>query len=69
MQADATDSISQIKELSSNNQEEKLTFVKFLKTYPRLDQFSFLGYFTVIDIAALRLLCRDTAAIFNEDVQ
>jgi hypothetical protein len=69
MQSDATDSISQIRELSSNNQEEKLTFVKFLKTYPGLDQFSFLGYFTVIDIAALRLLCRDTAAIFNEDVQ
>ena len=48
---------------------ERLTFIEFLKIYPSLDEFTFLGYYTVIDVVRLRLLCRDTAIIFNEEVQ
>ncbi len=57
---------------SQNN--NKMNFVKFIQTYASttnkgIEDLSFLGFFTVIDIATLRLLCRDTAHIFDEEVQ
>ena len=47
----------------------KLTFVQFVKIYPSIDEISFIGFFTVIDVMALRLLCKDCASVFNEDLQ
>lgn len=46
----------------------KLTFVEFLKTYPCLDEHPFIGYFTVIDIVTMRLLCKDTAYVFGDEI-
>ena len=56
----------------SNNDinSEKLSFVRFLQNYePYIEDLPFLGFFTVTDIVALKLLCRDTARIFNEEIQ
>ena len=52
-----------------SSQSEKLSFVRFLQQYqPYIEDLPFLCFFTVTDIVALKLLCRDTARIFNEDL-
>ena len=50
-----------------NNQ--KLGFVQFIRIYPSLEELSFIGFYTVLDIMTIRLLCRDCAIVFNEDFQ
>jgi hypothetical protein len=35
--------------------------------YPSLDEYSFVGYFTVIDIVKIRLLCKDTVSVFSDE--
>jgi hypothetical protein len=45
-----------------------MSFMEFLKIYPSLDEYSFIGYFSVIDIVTMRLLCKDTAQVFNEEI-
>lgn len=37
--------------------------------YPSIEELSFIGFFTAIDIMTMRLLCRDSAMIFNDDLQ
>ena len=46
----------------------KLSFIDFLKVYPYIEDLSFIGFFTVQDLVAMRLLCRDANSIFNDDV-
>jgi hypothetical protein len=46
-----------------------MTFVKFLHSYHGCtNDFSFIGYFTVVDIVALKLLCKETSKIFTDEV-
>ncbi len=65
--------IAQHLESTSQMQSNKMTFLKFIQAYSAtragVEDLTFIGYFTVIDIVALRLLCRETARIFNEEVQ
>jgi len=50
------------------NEQQKITFIKFLQLFhPFIEDLPFVGFFTVIDIVTLKLLCRDTAKIFNEE--
>lgn len=46
----------------------KINFTTFVKIYPSIEELSFLGFFTALDLMTLRLLCRDCAMVFNEDV-
>lgn len=46
----------------------KFSFVEFVKTYPSLDEYSFLGFFTAGDLVTLRLLCKDTSQVFNDEL-
>jgi len=47
----------------------RLNFVNFIKLYPNIEELSFIGFYTALDIMTIRLLCRDCALIFNEDLQ
>ncbi|CDW79154.1 rab gtpase-activating protein 1-isoform 10-like isoform x1 [Stylonychia lemnae] len=47
----------------------KLSFLNFIKLYPNIEELSFIGFYTALDIMTIRLLCRDCALIFNEDLQ
>jgi len=46
----------------------KLNFVTFIKLYPNIEELSFIGFYTALDIMTIRLLCRDCAMVFNEDL-
>eukprot|EP00347_Sterkiella_histriomuscorum_P021640 403333276 len=48
---------------------QKMNFVTFIRIYPSIEEFSFIGFFTAIDVMTIRLLCRDCAIVFNEDLQ
>ena len=37
----------------------KMNFVQFISSYPSIEELSFIGFFTVIDVMTIRLLCRD----------
>ena len=46
----------------------KLNFVNFIRIYPSIEELSFIGFYTAIDVMTIRLLCRDCAIVFNEDL-
>lgn len=46
----------------------KFSFVEFVKTYPSFDEYTFLGYFTVVDLVTLRLLCKETSQVFTDEI-
>ena len=54
--------------LDNTINRQKMSLMEFLKIYPSLDEYSFIGYFCVIDIVTMRLLCKDTAQVFNEEI-
>lgn len=46
----------------------RFSIVEFVKTYPSFDEYTFLGYFTVVDLVTLRLLCKDTSQVFTDEI-
>lgn len=45
-----------------------MDFIKFLMIYAPIENLSFIGYFTVLDVMSLKLLCKECSNIFGDDV-